>query len=208
MKKFFILCLMALAVCVNANADKVVGHYHQGSTEYIVQAGHYHQGSTEYIVQATYKNDLEVFIQVDGGHKSDMVFICIYGIENIQNFIDALNVCKTKYIEWSEVAKSNNITDFRKPINVKFPDVQIGWFGNETYLSHKHDFIKPTFSVGENINFVVIAGKAKHWNNDYIDTNFYMILTQNDIDELVNALNVDNIYSIFSQETKTDALFQ
>ena len=195
MKKFFILCLMALAVCVNANADKVVGHYHQGSTEYIVEA-------------TIYKNDLAVHIQVDGKYKSDKVFICIYGTENIQNFIDALNVCKTKYIEWSEVAKSNNITDFRKPINVKFPDVQIGWFGNETYLSHKQDFIKPTFSVGENINFVVIAGKAKHWNNDYIDTNFYMILTQNDIDELVNALNVDNIYSIFSQETKTDALFQ
>ena len=195
MKKFFILCLMALAVCVNANADKVVGHYHQGSTEYIVQAG-------------TYKNDLVVFIQVDGKYKSDKVFICIDGAENIQNFIDALNVCKTKYIEWSEVAKSNNITDFRKPINVKFPDVQIGWFGNKTYVSHKQDFIKPTFSVGENINFVVIAGKAKHWNNDYIDTNFSMILTPNDIDELVNALNVDNIYSIFSQETKTDALFQ
>lgn len=195
MKKFFILCLMALAVCVNANAEKVVGHYYQGSTKYNVEA-------------ITYNNDLTVFIEVMGEHKGDKVLVRIHGAENIQNFIDALNVCKTKYIEWSEVAKSNNITDFRKPINVKFPDVQIGWFGNKTYLSRKHDFIKPTFSVGEDINFVVIAGKAKHWNNDYIDTNFYMILTQNNIDELISALNVDNIYSILSQETKTDALFQ
>ena len=194
MKKFFILCLMALAVCVNANAEKVVGHYHQGSTEYIVQAG-------------TYKNDLVVFIQVDGKYKSDKVFICIDGAENIQNFIDALNVCKTKYIEWSEVAKSNNITDFRKPINVKFPDVQIGWFGNKWYLSRKQNF-NPEFVVGENINFVVISGKANHWDNKYIDTKYYMFLTPNDIDELVKVLNVDNIYSILSQETKTDALFQ
>lgn len=195
MKKFFILCLMALAVCVNANAEKVVGHYHQGSTEYNVEA-------------ATYNNDLTVFIQVDGKYKSDRIFIIISGIENIQNFIDALNVCKTKYIEWSEVAKSNNITDFRKPINVKFPDVEITWFGTKWYLSRKQNFINPTFSVGENINFVVMAGKANHWNNKYIDTNFYMILTQNNIDELISALNVDNIYSILSQETKTDALFQ
>ena len=194
MKKFFILCLMALAVCVNANAEKVVGHYHQGSTEYIVQAG-------------TYKNDLVVFIQVDGKYKSDKVFICIDGAENIQNFIDALNVCKTKYIEWSEVAKSNNITDFRKPINVKFPDVEITWFGNKWYLSRKQNF-NPEFVVGENINFVVISGKANHWDNKYIDTKYYMFLTPNDIDELVKVLNVDNIYSILSQETKTDALFQ
>lgn len=194
MKKFFILCLMALAVCVNANADKVVGHYHQGSTEYNVEA-------------FIYKNDLVVFIQVDGKYKSEKVSICIEGAENIQNFIDALNVCKTKHIEWSEVAKSNNITDFRKPINVKFPSIRIMWFGTKWYLSHKQNF-NPEFVVGENTNFVVIAGKANHWNNDYIDTNFSMILTPNDIDELVNALNVDNIYSILSQETKTDALFQ
>lgn len=194
MKKFFILCLMALAVCVNANADKVVGHYHQGSTEYNVEA-------------TIYKNDLGVFIQVDGKYKSEKVFIYIEGAENIQNFIDALNVCKTKHIEWSEVAKSNNITDFRKPINVKFPSIRITWFGTEWYLSHKQNF-NPEFVVGENTNFVVIAGKANHWNNKYIDTKYYMFLTPNDIDELVNALNVDNIYSIFSQETKTDALFQ
>lgn len=194
MKKFFILCLMALAVCVNANADKVVGHYHQGSTEYNVEA-------------TTYQNDLVVFIQVDGKYKSEKVFICIEGAENIQNFIDALNVCKTKHIEWSEVAKSNNITDFRKPINVKFPSIRITWLGTKWYLSHKQNF-NPEFVVGENTNFVVIAGKANHWNNKYIDTKYYMFLTPNDIDELVNALNVDNIYSIFSQETKTDALFQ
>ena len=194
MKKFFILCLMALAVCVNANAEKVVGHYHQGSTEYIVRAG-------------ADKNDLSVFIQVEGKYKSDKIFICIDGAENIQNFIDALNVCKTKYIEWSEVAKSNNITDFRKPINVKFPSVEIMWLSNKWYLSRKQNF-NPEFVVGENTNFVVIAGKANHWNNEYIDIKYYMFLTPNDIDELISALNVDNIYSILSQETKTDALFQ
>ena len=71
-------------------------------------------------------NGLAVFIEVMGEHKGSKGFLVrIHGAENIQNFIDALNVCKTKYIEWSEVAKSNNITDFRKPINVKFPDVQM-----------------------------------------------------------------------------------
>ena len=194
MKKFFSLCLMALAVCVNANAEKVVGHYHQGSTEYIVQA-------------ATNKNDLSVFIQVEGKYKSDKVFIIINGAENIQNFIDVLNVCKTKHIEWSEVAKTNNITDFRKPIDVKFPDVEIMWLSNKWYLSHKLNF-KPEFVVTENTNFVVIAGKANHWDNKYIDTKYYMFLTPNDIDELVKVLNVDTINSILNQETETDTLFQ
>lgn len=195
MKKFFILCLMALAVCVNANAEKVVGHYYQDSTEYIVKA-------------SAHKNDLSVFIQVPGKYKSDKVFIHIDGAENIQNFIDALNVCKTKYIEWSEVAKSNNIADFRKPINVKFPNVDIMWLGNKWYLSRKQDFIKPVFFVSENSNFVVIAGEAKDWDNEYIDTKFYMFLTPNDIDVLVKVLNVDTINSILNQETETDTLFQ
>lgn len=195
MKKFFILCLMALAVCVNANAEKVVGHYYQGSTEYIVKA-------------SANKNDLSVFIQVSGKYKSDKVFIHIDGTENIQNFIDALNECKTKYIEWSEVAKSNNITDFRKPINVNFPNVDIMWLGNKWYLSRKQDFIKPEFFVSENSNFVVIAGEAKHWDNEYIDTKFYMFLTPNDIDVLVKVLNIDTINSILNQKTETDTLFQ
>lgn len=194
MKKFFILCLMALAVCVNANAEKVVGHYHQGSTEFIVQA-------------TTHKNDLSVFIQVKGKYKSDKVFIVIDGAENIQNFIDALNVCKTKHIEWSEVAKSNNITDFRKQINVKFPDVRVMWLSNKWYLSRKLNF-NPDFVVAENTNFVVIAGEAKYWDNEYIDTKYYMFLTPNDIDELVKVLNVDTINSILTQETETDTLFQ
>lgn len=194
MKKFFILCLMALALCVNANAEKVVGHYHQGSTEYIVEA-------------STHKNDLSVFIQVDGKYKNDKVFIHIDGAKNIQNFIGALNVCKTKHIEWSEVAKSNNITDFRKPINVKFPGVEIMWLSNKWYLSRKQNF-KPEFVVSENTNFVVIAGEATHWNNEYIDTKYYMFLTPHDIDELVKVLNVDTINSILNQETETDTLFQ
>lgn len=195
MKKFFILCLMAFVMCVNANAEKVVGHYHQGPTEYNVEA-------------ATYKNDLNVFIQVMGEYKDDKVFVCIDGAENIQNFIDALNVCKTKHIEWSEVAKSNNITDFRKTIDVKFPNVEIYWLGSKWFLSHKQNYIKPEFLVSENTNFVVIAGKAKYWDNEYIDTKFYMFLTPNDIDELVNALNVDTINSILNQEKDTDTLFQ
>ena len=174
---------------------KVVGHYHQGSTEYNVEA-------------TTHKNDLTAFVQVMGKYKNDKVLVRIDGAENIQNFIDALNVCKVKYIEWSEVAKSNNITDFRKTINVKFPNVEIWWLGSKWFSSNKQNFIKPVFSVGENVNFVVIAGKAKHWDNEYIDTTFYMFLTPDEIDELVNALNVDNINSILKQETKTDTLFQ
>ena len=194
MKKFFIFCLMALAVCVNANAEKVVGHYHQCSTEYIVKA-------------STDQNDLSVFIQVEGKYKNDKVFICIDDAENIQNFIDALIVCKTKHIEWSKVAKSNNITDFRKPINVKFPGVRIMWLSNKWYLSRKQNF-NPEFVVGENTNYVVISGEANHWDNEYIDTKYYMFLTPNDIDELVKALNVDAINSILNKETETDTLFK
>ena len=195
MKKFFILCLMAFVMCVNANAEKVVGHYHQGSTEYNVEA-------------TIHKNDLTVFIQVMGEHKGDKVLVCIDGAKNIQNFTDALNVCKTKYIEWSEVAKNNNITDFRKTINVNFPNVELWWLGSKWFSSHKQNYIKPVFSVNENTNFVVISGKAKHWDNEYIDTKFFMFLTPNDIDELVNALNVDTINSILNQEIETNTLFQ
>lgn len=195
MKKFFILCLMVFVLCVNANAEKVVGHYHQGSTEYNVEA-------------TTYKNDLTVFIQVMGEHKGDKVLVRIDGAENIQNFIDALNVCKTKHVEWSEVAKNNNITDFCKTINVNFPNVELWWLGSKWFSSYKQNYIKPEFLVSENTNFVVIAGKAKYWDNEYIDTKFYMFLTPNDIDELVNALNVDTINAILNQEVETDTLFQ
>ena len=195
MKKIFIFCLMALVMCVNANAqEKVVGYYHQVSREYNVEA-------------TNYKNDLTVFIQVKGKYEHDKVYIRIDGVKNIHSFIDGLNICKTKYIEWSEVAKNNNVTDFRKAIDVNFPNVEICWLGSKWYVSHTQNFIKPNFVVSGNVNFIIIYGKAKYWNNEYIDTSFFMGLNLDNIDELINALNVDNINSILNQETKIDTLF-
>ena len=195
MKKFIVFIFMAFMMCVNANAEKVVGYYHQGSTEYNVEA-------------TTYKNDLTVFIQVMGEYKGSKVLVRIDGAENIQNFIDALNVCKAKYIEWSEVAKNNNITDFRKAINAEFPNVELWWFSSKWFSSHRQNYIKPEFLVSEGTSFVVIAGRAKYWDNEYITAKFYMFLTPENIDELVNALNVDAINSILNQEIETDTLFQ
>ena len=195
MKKIFIFCLMALVMCVNANAEKVVGNYHQGSTKYNVEAA------------INKKNDLIVFIQVAGKYDNDKVYIRIDGVKNINSFIDALNICKTKYIEWSEIANNNNVTDFRKAINVNFPNVEIWWLGSKWYYSHKQNFIKPEFVV-LTYSYIVISGKAKHWDNEYIDTSFFMMLTLDDIDELINVLNTDNINSALNEQSKNDDLFK
>ena len=196
MKKFLFLIAFVL-LTTSLRAEKVVATYMMSGMERNIEAGINDRGV------------LSVYIQVMGEYKSENVFVRVQGDADINKFVAQLTYCRTKFIEWEEVAKKNNITDFKKEFDTTFPYVEIWWSGSKWYSSNKRNFIKPLFLVTDGKAAFGEGGEATHWDNQYIDQKFYLILNSiEEIDSLINALDVTQINKVLNQDTQADALFK
>ena len=195
MKKILFLIAFAL-LTTSVYAEKIVATYTMSGTQRNIEAGIDNKGA------------LNVFIQVVG-EQSEYVLIRVIGEEDIKRFITQLTYCRDKFIEWEQVAKRNNISDFKKEIDATFPSVEVWWVGLEWYSSHKKNFIKPLFLVNNGDAAFGATGAATHWNNEFIDQTFFILFeTANEVQSLINALNITKIKHALNQEAQTNALFQ
>jgi hypothetical protein len=177
-------------------AEKIVATYTMSGTKRNIEAGIDNKGA------------LNVFIQVVGEY-SEYVMIRVTGEEDIRKFCTQLAYCKKKFIEWEQVAKSNNVSDFKKEIDATFPNVEVWWVGLEWYSSFKENFIKPYFVVNEGDAAFGTMGQATHWANEFIDQEFYILFeTANEIQSLIDALDITKIKHALNRDIETDALFQ
>ena len=197
MKKVLLLALFLFSF-LSLRAEKVVGKYTSFDREKRIEA---------------YVNDkgtLVVFIQVDGKYNSEEVMIKVEGENNIKAMASAWREVKEKYIEWIEVAKKNNVSDFRKEYPISFPKCEIWWLGSKWRSSFSRDFLKPVFIVSSSSKMSTsCGGEAKDWENEYITQKWYLLFSNpNEIQTLIDALDVSKIVSILQEDTKADALFQ
>lgn len=189
--------IIAVMLCISVYAQKVVGSYNSAAAEMKVEASF------------DKKNVLQVWFQVLGEYDNEKVMVCIEGEKNINLFIEKLEYCKTKFIEWENVAKTNNITKFSKDFDVTFPNVEIWWLGTKWYSSNKHNYIKPKFLISDGDPSIGMLNEASHWDNRYITQKFYFILDSiEEIDGLIKVLNPDYLKKELSKEANADALFQ
>ena len=198
MKKF--MWLIAFALCsLGANAEKVVGTYTMGGMSREIEASSNNDGSLK-----------KIYIEVLGEYKNDKVYICISGEDELNQFISKLTFCKEKYIEWGKVAEDNSITDYTKPFDATFPSTEIYWRGSEWFSTYKRNYLTPIFMVSsEGKASLGAGGKAKHWDNEYIDQQWYLILiSASEFDGLINALNPEKIKAVLNKNENADALFQ
>ena len=195
MKRFLLFIAFTL-LTTGMHAEKIVATYTLSGTKRNVEAGIDSKGA------------LNVFIQVVGG-SSDYVMIRVEGEEDVKRFRTQLAYCKNKFIEWEQVAKHNNVSDFKKEIDARFPNVEVWWVGLEWYSSNKKNFIKPLFVVNDGDAAFGTYGLATHWANEFIDQEFYMLFeTAYEIQSLINALDITKIKNVLNQEKETDALFK
>ena len=177
-------------------AEKIVATFTMSGTKRNIEAGIDNKGA------------LNVFIQVVGEY-SEYVMIRVTGEEDIRKFCTQLAYCKKKFIEWEQVAKSNNVSDFKKEIDATFPNVEVWWVGLEWYSSFKENFIKPYFVVNEGDAAFGTMGTATHWANEFIDQEFYILFeTASEIQSLIDALDITKIKDELEEDIATDALFQ
>ena len=194
MKKILLLIAFTL-LTTSMYAEKIVATFTMSGTKRNIEAGIDNKGA------------LNVFIQVVGEY-SEYVMIRVTGEEDIRKFRTQLAYCKKKFIEWEDVAKSNNISDFKKEIDATFPNVEVWWVGLEWYSSFKKNFIKPYFVVSEGDAAFGTMGTATHWSNDFIDQEFYILFeTASEIQSLIDALDIEEIKDELEEDIATDALF-
>ena len=195
MKKILLLIAFTL-LTTSSYAEKIVATFTMSGTKRNIEAGIDNTGA------------LNVFIQVVGEY-SDYVLIRVEGEADIKRFIAQLTYCKNKFIEWEQVAKSNNVYDFKKEIDATFPSVEVWWVGLEWYSSHKKNFIKPLFLVNNGDAAFGTTGAATHWNNEFITQSFYILFeTAYEVQSLIDALDITKIKHALNQEAQTNALFQ
>lgn len=156
------------------------------------------------------KGELCIFIEVIGEYKSDRVMINVDGDKNIIALASAWKEVKEKYIEWLDVAKKNNVTDFNKEYPTTFPRCQIWWTGTKWRSTYTGNYLKARFMVLEDgSSSTACAGTAKDYDNQYITQKWYQIFQSPDeIQTLIDALDPQQIRKVLDGDTEADALFQ
>ncbi len=199
MKKIVLLLVsMFWLLGFNVFAEQKVGTYRVLERDFDIEAGY------------DSNNRLVVYIGVISEYDHEKSMIAITGENNVESFVSALQQVKAKYNEWKDVAIKNNVTDYKKAIDVTFPNVEIYWRGaSKWYSSFSRNFIKMLFLVSEEGKATVgCGGEAKDWDNEYITQKWYFLFSSsNEIEGLVKALNIEGIKSKISSKQNTDDLF-
>ena len=198
MKKNYLTLMLCVFCVVGLNAEKVVDTY---TLSYF--------NKTYDIEASEIKNDkFSVYIGVNAERNSTKAMIEVNS-ENLEEFNQALRQMKDKFVDWSRVAKENNVKEMSKEMEITFPSISICWLGSKWFFSFGEK-LKPKFLILDNGNFVVsFYKKVTASSNEYIDEKIYWVFSDSkEIDELVSKLNVEKLKSKLQEKVKAADLFK
>ena len=119
--------------------------------------------------------------------------------DRYNQFITALKDARSKYIEWTAVAKTNNVRTFSKIMQV---DCNVGGYFK---YGNKWQF---QFSIRPVFNYIILetegkidyalsihTGELKSSSNKYMDVDGYILafLSAEEIDEFIKLLDIEKI---------------
>lgn len=176
MKKI-ILCFLFMLLGVSSYADEVVGTYHNDfdGLDYSVSVRE-NDGELQYIyVYMATANKTSGYFAFKGKH--------------IDEFITALAQIRAKYVEWSKVAKEENVTKIIKEFDFELPGGSFFWNGSQLWIAKGK--LHAQFIVVDGKPFVSFARSVSALTNKYIKETFYTTFSS------VEAY--DNFISIFDK---------
>ena len=181
-----------------------------------LKIGSYENTAHEYTIRATKPKDDGTYALCIDGHK--------YGNNNegdcgllmmskkVNSFIKAWEDAKSKYIEWKEVAKTNNVKDFKKVMDIKIPKVYAYWYYPMSYTT---DEFEPFFE------FKVYDGKYFYLTliieEDFLDEKFGIINKKrfhiyfsslSQINNFINSIRPEKVTSHYNKKKTIENLFK
>ncbi|WP_288904757.1 hypothetical protein [uncultured Porphyromonas sp.] len=198
MKKIIIIAMLFTNLV--AMAQEKIGSY----------TSSFNPDKTEFDVQATQpkKDKFDYYISVLGEKLTDDVNLCLSS-KNAEKFVEAMQICKEKFIEWEKTAKDNNVTDMSKEFPVTLPPIDVAWYSSEWWFSWNHVFTPKFFVFKDGGCAFVLYDKVTASSNKYIDKKFYLVLkSQDEFDSLIKNIDKEVVTRHFSEKQDVKDLFK
>lgn len=196
MKRIIIIAMLFTSLV--ARAQEKIGSY---TSSYF---------KTEFDVLASQpeKDKFYYYISVFGENKTDAVELCLSS-ENAEKFVEAMRICKEKFVEWEKIAKDNNVTGFTKDFPVTLPPMDVCWSSSEVWISWNQIFT-PYFRVLKNGECAfVLSDKVTASSNKYINKEFYLALkSQDEFDSLIKNIDKEVVIRHFREKQDVEDLFK
>lgn len=195
-----ILTIVAIMLGVTLQAQQSIGKFTMS----------FAQG--EYSVEATEPKDGEYKLYIDMFSLDRSVKVGGLNIKSkdVPTLIALLQDVKTKYTEWSNLAKENNVTDLDKEIPTTNKPKCGGFF---RYGDWKFDYsvtLSPRFlKTPDNTLALIHTGKMVASDNQYMDVSDFVFAfnSVSEIDELISLLDPQKVIDFYSKKTNTEDMF-
>lgn len=145
-----------------------------------------------YSVDVRLKNDKIEIVYIFMATKSGLTGYFNFKGGELDKFYNALRSMQSKFVEWSDTAKKNNIASFSKEFEVKLPKGNLFWLGNETWMA-AHQRLDPMFVVSNSQPMFMLIGSASALQNKYITETFNLVFVKlEDYENFTEIFNPEN----------------
>jgi hypothetical protein len=165
------------------------------------------------IKASIYQNKFKLYIDAVSMDKLHEVGGFMVEESKYQAFIKALNDAKSKYQEWDQTAKQNNVKELEKEMAIKSKVGGYFLYGSDWHFQFNAN-LTFDFNIIESdgeINYLLIlrSGKMQSSSNQYMTVDgFVLVFTSaNEIQELIEAISMEKINE-FKTKQKAEDLFK
>ena len=198
MKKIIILSLMAIQTLF-CFSETVVSEYYATEAKFNIEADY------------NKHNVLKVYIEIYSGDD----YVKYLGLDNeqeVENFRNNILLIIEKFQEWSNTAKTNNVSDFIKNFPITFNSIDVIWksYSSGDYHFAYNQIIPILFWVNEEQEHKIAIRKSDVTSSDNKYTKcdvFTLFSSTEELKGLYNALDLDKIKNKLNKKTNIDDLF-
>jgi len=137
--------------------------------------------------------------------------VCLdFSNKRLNDFVDFLNSARQVYIKWSETAKTNNVSELDKQIDIKPFKCSSAFI----YGKWNFDFnvlLTPRVKIVDGkILLILSSGELQSSTNEFIkhDGFVFVFTSSKEIDDFVNRIDIKNVKAFFTDKNKKDQLFK
>lgn len=204
MKKITIILVLSILTSINVCAQTVVPytsfHLTNPYTKKIV--------NFSVLLMESERGDF-VFLETYGKAKESFLEIPVENLDSLQN---SLKYYRSKYTEWKDIAKKNNVSELQKKMEYHFPKCGVYWkeSGGNSWSSKGFDYnIEPTFMINHGQCIFRFWQTVKDSSNRYIKSEISLVLSSlYDFDTLINTLDPNKIKQKLTQIKSKKNLFK
>lgn len=165
----------------------------------------------EFDIKLAIENELKYTLYIDmqskeGINNGGMILTH----DSHQEFIDSLTKAKNKFVEWTNVAKTNKVTEVTKQIELDFsPPACYFRIGDNKYTHRNSNFVFIFNIEDSNPSLSIWTQNLKATENRYITHEGFLLIfrTEKEITDFLNKISVQKVKD-FIKKPKTSDLFK